>query len=118
MCKGQTVLDRGDIVMVDLKGSQGREQTGFRPALVLTSRAYHEVSSTAIVVPITSNPSPWPFKLPLPAGGRIAGYLLVDQTKSLDRTARGFRVVDRIPRNILHDVGVLLDRLLKEPTSP
>jgi mRNA interferase MazF len=47
------MLDRGDIVMVDLKGSQGREQAGFRPALVLTPHAYHQVSSTAIVVPIT-----------------------------------------------------------------
>ncbi len=111
------MLDRGDIVMVDIKGSQGREQAGFRPALVLTPHAYHQVSSTAIVVPITSNPSPWPFKLPLPAGGRIEGYLLVDQIKSLDRTARGFRVLDRVPTATLRDVGILLDRLLKDPTS-
>ena len=111
------MLDRGDIVMVDLKGSQGREQAGFRPALVLTPEAYHEVSSTAIVVPITSNPSPWPFKLALPASGRIEGYLLVDQIKSLNCTARGFRVLDRVPVATLRDVGNLLDRLLKEPTS-
>lgn len=111
------MLERGDIVMVDLKGSQGREQAGFRPALVLTPKVYHEVSSTAIVVPITSNPSPWPFKLALPAGGRIEGYLLVDQIKSLDRTVRGFRVLDRVPASTLRSVGILLDRLLKEPVS-
>lgn len=111
------MLERGDIVMVDLKGSQGREQAGFRPALVLTPKAYHEVSSTAIVVPITSNPSLWPFKLALPAGGRIAGYLLVDQVKSLDRATRGFRVLDRVSASTLRDVGLLLDRLLNEPVS-
>jgi mRNA-degrading endonuclease toxin of MazEF toxin-antitoxin module len=55
--------------------------------------------------------------LPLPAGGRIEGYLLVDQIKSLDRTARGFRVLDRVPTATLRDVSILLDRLLKEPTS-
>lgn len=112
------MLDRGDIVMVDLKGRQGREQAGFRPALVLTPQAYNEVSSTAIVVPITSNPSPWPFKLPLPKGGRIEGYLLVDQIKSIDRITRGFRVLDHVPNATLRDVGILLDRLLKEPKSP
>ena len=40
-----------------------------------------------------------------------------DQIKSLDRTARGFRVLDRVPAATLRDVGILLDRLLKEPTS-
>ncbi len=107
------MLDRGDIAIVDFKGSQGHEQTGIRPALVLTPRAYHEVSTTAIVVPITSNPSPWPFKLALPDGGAIEGFLLVDQTKSLDRVARGFRVVDHVSEAVLERVSTLLDRLVK-----
>lgn len=111
------MLERGDIVMVDLKGSQGREHAGFRPALMLTPKAYHVVSSTAIVVPITSNPSPWPFKLALPAGGRIQGYLLVDQIKSLDRTVRGFRVLDRVSASSLRNVGIMLDRLMKAAPS-
>jgi mRNA interferase MazF len=108
------VLKRGDIAIVDFKGSQGREQSGIRPALVLTSQAYHEVSSTAIVVPITTKPNPWPFKLELPAGGAIEGYLLVDQTKSVDRVARGFRVIDHVSKEFLDMVSLLLDRLIKE----
>jgi mRNA interferase MazF len=108
------MVERGDIVLVDFKGSQGREQSVVRPALVLTSQAYHEVSSTALVVPITSNPSPWPFKLELPAGSAIQGYLLVDQTKSVDRLARGFRIVDHVAQEILDTVSTLLDRVIKD----
>jgi mRNA interferase MazF len=108
------VLNRGDIAIVDFKGSHGREQFGIRPALVLTSAAYHETSSTAIVVPITTKPNPWPFKLALPQGGKIQGYLLVDQVKSVDRVARGFRVVDQVSSATLDIVTTLLDRLIKE----
>jgi mRNA interferase ChpB len=45
-------VDRGDIVHVDLEPTKGKEIRGFRPALVLTPKAFN-VFGLALVAPIT-----------------------------------------------------------------
>lgn len=81
-------LDRGDIVWVDFTPQKGHEQAGRRPALVISPAAYNAVSNCILVCPITSNDGPWPWKVPLPEGGAVAGAVLVDQIKSIDARAR------------------------------
>jgi mRNA-degrading endonuclease toxin of MazEF toxin-antitoxin module len=109
---GVDLPDAGDIVWVDLDPVRGSEQAGARPALVLTSRAFHELSRKAIVCPITSNLDPWPTKVPLPPGLDITGAILVDQVRTLDRRMRGFRHVGRVPDDVLADVRARLAELI------
>ncbi len=80
--------DRGQIVLVNFNPQSGHEQAGHRPALVISPAAYNEVSNCVLVCPITSNLAPWPWKVPLPAGGAISGAILVDQINSIDAHAR------------------------------
>ncbi len=98
------LLEAGDLVWVDLQPTRGREQGGARPAVVLTDREFHRRSDTAIVCPITSNKTPWPTKVILPDGLAARGAILVDQIRALDRTARGFRLMGRVPDQVLNDV--------------
>jgi mRNA interferase MazF len=105
-------LQAGDIVMADLRPIRGSEQDGSRPALVLTSAAFHERDAKAIICPITRNRQPWPTKVPLPEGLPVDGWVLVDQVRSLDRQARGMRRVGRVPEETLVDVRRILAALV------
>jgi mRNA interferase MazF len=104
--------DAGDIVWVDLDPVRGSGQAGKRPALVLTSRLFHENSRRAIICPITSNREPWPTKMLLPDGLQIKGAILVDQIRSLDRRTRGFRPAGRVPEYVLEEVRARLKELI------
>jgi mRNA interferase MazF len=79
---------------------------------VLTDREFHKRNDTAIICPITSNTKPWPTKIVLPEGLAVSGAILVDQVRSLDRSARGFRSVGRVPDPVLDEVRGRLAALL------
>ena len=78
-------IDLGDLVWVDFDPAFGHEQGGRRPALVMSIASYNESSSFVLVCPITRSERSWPFKVGLPSGGPIAGAVLVDQIKSIDK---------------------------------
>ena len=44
---------RGEVYFVDLRGSQGSEQQGIRPALVVSTNLNNQFSSVITVIPIT-----------------------------------------------------------------
>jgi mRNA interferase MazF len=65
-----------------------------------------------IVCPITSNMTPYPFKIPLPDGLPVKGAVLVDQIKSVDPWARGCDVIGRVPESVMADIRGRLAALL------
>jgi mRNA interferase MazF len=96
--------DAGDVVWADFKPVRGSEQAGSRPALVLSTRLMHQATRVAIICPVTNNLHPWPTKVFLPDGLLVKGAILADQIRSVDRVARGFRFIDRVPQEILNEV--------------
>jgi mRNA interferase MazF len=102
----------GDIAWVELGETLGTEQYGRRPALILTSLIYHEVSSRALICPITSTDKPWASNVPLPAGLKTKGIVLLDQLRAVDRRHRMFEIVERIPQATLIEVHRKLASLL------
>ncbi len=104
--------DVGDLVWVNFNPQAGHEQAGHRPAMVLSARIYHEKTALAVVCPITSNTSPYPFKVLLPDDLPISGAVLSDQVKSIDRDARQLRIAGRAPQKIVADVQAKLAALL------
>ena len=75
---------------------------------MLSDARLHSVSRRTLVCPITSNISPWPTKILIPPGCVVAGTILVDQARMVDRGARDFRYVGRMP----DDVTLLARELL------
>ncbi len=71
------VPDRGDIVYLDFDPTRGHEQRGYRPAFVLTPRAYHAKSSLALLMPITRQQKGYPFEVVLPSGLQTEGVIKV-----------------------------------------
>lgn len=105
------VPERGALVWVDFTPQSGHEQAGHRPALVISPRVYHERSKLAVVCPITSSMRPWPWKVMLPEGLAVAGAVLVDQVRSIDRGARRLRITGHAPMSIVAEVQAKLAAL-------
>jgi mRNA interferase MazF len=102
------IPDRGDIVWITLNPQAGHEQSGRRPALVLSPKAYNAKVGLAILCPITSQVKGYPFEVLIPDGMPIAGVVLSDQVKSLDwRTWEAERIYT-LPVEVTQEV---LDKL-------
>jgi mRNA interferase MazF len=80
--------DAGDLIWTDLDPRVGREQSGRRPALVVSPVAFYQASRFAIVCPITSKVRPFASSVVLPPGLALAGEILTSHVRSIDTMAR------------------------------
>ncbi len=104
--------DRGDIVWLDFSPQTGHEQSGRRPAVVLSPSAYNAKVGLALVCPITSQAKGYPFEVALPERSKVAGVILADQVKSIDWRARRAKVAERLGTDIVSRTLALLRTLL------
>lgn len=107
-----TLPDVGDIAWVDLSDGRGTEQSGRRPALILTSEDFHQRSHRAVICPITTKLRGWPTSVLLPNGLQTIGEVLTDQVRTIDRTVRMFGIVEKAPAEVVRDVRIKLASLL------
>lgn len=103
---------RGDFVWLDFAPSVGREQTGYRPALVLSPEGFNRIAGIALLCPVTSRVKGYPFEVRLPDSSAIVGVVLSDHIKSLDWRERNARFAgkasSRVVSEVLDKVRVLL----------
>jgi mRNA interferase MazF len=104
--------DAGDLVWIDLNPTLGHEQSGHRPALVLTAKSYNTVAGLCVVCPITSRVRGYPFEVALPQGAALSGVVLADQPRSVSWQKRHARYAGRAPAALLDDVRERLHALL------
>jgi len=111
--KGEAyVPNRGDAVWITLNPQAGHEQSGRRPALVLSSVGYNEKVGLAILCPITSQIKGYPFEVVIPSDLAISGAVLSDQVKSLDWRARKAELICKLPDNTIAEAVQKLGALL------
>lgn len=103
------VPKQGDFVAVTFDPQSGHEQTGRRPALVVSKDAFNRGTGLAIVCPVTNTRRDFPFHVPVPASSSLTGFIMVEQVKSLDFRARGARRIERAPDDLLAEVLSILD---------
>jgi mRNA interferase MazF len=108
------VPERGDIVWLRFDPQAGHEQSGKRPALVISPSAYNGRVGLALLCPITSQVKGYPFEVILPAGSKVQGVVLTDQIRSLDWQIRRAEHVDRVPAAVLEETVAKI-RVLLEP---
>ena len=97
----------------DFHPSAGHEQSGLRPALVISPHGYNARSSLLIVCPITNRDDKWPFRVRVDADLKIGGFIMVDQVKAVDRAARVKRLAGRVCAATLDEVRRLLSELVE-----
>lgn len=99
-------MKRGDIYLVTLDPSQGREQQGYRPVLVVSPDAFNQATRLPVVLPITTGgefAQRIGFAVPI-SGIKTTGVVRCDQPRVLDLAARHGRKVDALPPSILDEV--------------
>ncbi|WOH70199.1 type II toxin-antitoxin system PemK/MazF family toxin [Bradyrhizobium sp. BWA-3-5] len=75
--------DRGDIIWLNFHPQAGREQDGWRPALVLSPKRYNQFARLCVACPITSQDKLNNFQVELPDGCGVTGWVISDQVKSI-----------------------------------
>ncbi|TAN57365.1 MAG: type II toxin-antitoxin system PemK/MazF family toxin [Magnetospirillum sp.] len=99
-------MRRGDIYTVSLDPTEGKEQCGHRPVLIISPTAFNEATKLPVVLPITSGGEfarKIGFAVPI-TGIKTTGIVRCDQPRVLDLSQRGGRKVDALPDAILDDV--------------
>lgn len=107
------VPDRGDAVWLTFDPQSGHEQSGRRPAVVLSPRAYNSKTSLAIFCPVTSRVKGYPFEVLIPDGLPIEGAVLADQIRSLDWKARRASRICGLSPDTIDEILGKLEPLLK-----
>jgi mRNA interferase MazF len=108
------IPDRGDLIWLYFQPTLGHEQSGRRPALVLSPSKYNGLTGLAVVCPVTSRTKGYPFEILLPEDAQVVGVVLADHIRNIDWASRGCTYIGRADNQIFQDV---LDRLfaLLEP---
>ena len=110
-------MERGDIYLVSLDPTEGHEQQGRRPVLIVSASAFNRLTRVPIVLPITTGggfarTAGFAVSL-MGAGTRTTGIVRCDQPRALDLAARGGRRIESVPAAILDDVRSKLTTLFE-----
>jgi mRNA-degrading endonuclease toxin of MazEF toxin-antitoxin module len=101
-------MKRGEIWLVGLDPTQGHEQKGRRPVLIVSPEAFNRVTKVPVVLPITSGGNfarTAGFAVPLAdAGTKTTGIVRCDQPRALDVGARNGKRLESVPDAIIDEV--------------
>jgi mRNA interferase MazF len=107
------IPDRGHAIWLEFTPQAGHEQTGRRPALVLSPKSYNSKVGLLICCPITTQVKGYPFEVRLPDELDVTGVVLSDQLKSLDWKARKAVFIAPVPPDVVQEVLEKLNTLLR-----
>jgi mRNA interferase MazF len=105
--------EAGDLIWADFDPRVGHEQSGRRPALVVSPADFCRVTEFVIVCPITSRVRPFGTSVVLPVGLPVSGEVLTSHVRSIDTLARPISYAGAtVPAEILHEVRMKLAALI------
>jgi mRNA interferase MazF len=107
-----SVSRKGDFVTLEFRAGPGHEHLGRRPALVISNDLFNRHTGIAMVCPVTGADRGYPFHVAIPAGGRVEGFVMVEQLRSVAYRARGARRLGPAPAAVLDETLSLLDACL------
>ena len=93
--------EQGDIIWLTPDPTLGREQKGRRPAIVVSNDEY---SNMPHVMPITRTKRETPMLVSLDERTKTRGYVMIDQSRSLDLSQRDVEFIEKVPKDILNEI--------------
>lgn len=98
------MVKQGDIIKLNFNPQRGHEQAGFRPAVVISNDFFNAKTNLAIVCPITNTNKPFPLHVVLDNRTTTTGVVLCEHIKTLDLTAREYKLIEKIPDDLLDEI--------------
>jgi len=99
-------MNRGDIYLVSLDPTSGREQQGSRPVLIVSPTAFNQLTKLPIICPITTGgdfAKRNGFAVAI-TGIQTKGVVRCDQPHVLDIAARQARKLESLPGELMDEV--------------
>lgn len=109
---GKYVPSRGDIVWLSFNPQSGHEQSGHRPAIVISPKEYNGKVGLALLCPITSKIKDYPFEVKIIIKDIIKGAILADQLKSLDWEKREAKFIVKASKRVVEETINKLNLLI------
>ncbi|MDM8214927.1 type II toxin-antitoxin system PemK/MazF family toxin [Desulfovibrio piger] len=94
--------EKGEYIAVNLSPTEGHEQQGYRPVLVISEDELNK-KGMVVVVPITTNQK-GPGRYLIPSGEPVKGAVLFTQLRTLDWEARSYLSKGRASDEVLEEV--------------
>ncbi|HPL66435.1 MAG: mRNA interferase MazF [Deltaproteobacteria bacterium ADurb.Bin151] len=110
---GKYVPERGDLIWLSFDPQSGHEQSGHRPAIVISSREYNEKVGLALCCPVTSKIKDYPFEVRITIKNKIDGVILADQIKKIDWKKRQATYIASALKETLNETVEKLSLLIK-----
>ena len=104
-----TQIKRGDVVLVNLEPTKGKEIQKTRPCVVVSPNEINDYLRTYIVAPMTTGGHSYPFRIACRFKGR-SGHIVLDQIRTVDRD-RFVRPLGRIPGAVLSNLLNVLQEM-------
>ncbi len=100
---------KGDFVALSFDPQTGHEQKGRRPALVVSNDVFNNATRLVITCPVTRTDRNSPFHVGIPAQCSIHGFIMAEQIKSADFSARKIKFIEKAPDETLDEVLAIID---------
>ena len=96
------MVKQGDIIWLNFNPQAGHEQSGRRPALVISNKSFTQITQkAAMVCPISNTDKNVAFHIKLDDNTKTTGFILCDQAKIIDIQARNYEFIEEAPKEIL-----------------
>ena len=103
------VPSQGDLVTLTFDPQGGHEQSGRRPALVVSVTAFNRATGLAICCPITNTKRKTPLHIAVPSESGLTGFVMCEQMKSIDFRARSIKRIGPAPKDFFEEVLSVID---------
>ncbi len=104
---------QGDICYMDFALTKGHEQTGLRPAIVISKDKFNKYTNMAIICPITTNTKKFPTHYELKNTKKVRGSILCEHIRSIDFNARKLSLVEKINEDELYEVIDIINGIIE-----
>jgi mRNA interferase MazF len=108
------MFKQGDIIALDFSPTQGHEQSGYRPALVISRNLYNEKTGFVVICPITNTLRTFPLRVPLDGQTKTTGFVLCEQIRTIDVKARNPRFIEKMPEDLFRQAMEIVTSIFEE----
>jgi len=98
------MVKQGDIIKIDFSPTLGHEQSGYRPAVVVSNDFAISKTNMVYIAPVTNTARHFPLHVKLDDRTKTRGEILCEQVKAVDLNARSFTLIEHLPNDILESV--------------
>ena len=94
--------------------TKGHEQTGIRPAVVISTNIFNQNTKMVILCPITSNNKDFPTHYQLEDTKKVHGSVLCEHVRSIDYEIRNLKFVEKLSNNDFVSIITLVNACIEK----